>query len=202
MALLEKVYDPLVWALSAGRVGSLQRATLTAGGVGPGADVLDVGCGTGGLVVAARQAAGPGARVVGLDASAAMRAKARRRGIRSGVEVELIEGRVECLPFPDGCFDVVSLSLVLHYLAADQAAQAIGEARRVLRTGGRVVVVDFGRSRGVRSRLRAHLMLHGAVAASAPDLGTLLSGAGLAEVSSWPSPLPALQIVAGTRREP
>lgn len=199
--MLATIYDPLVWALTAGRVGRLRRATLAAGGVGPGDDVLDAGCGSGALAVAARTTAGPHARVVGMDSSAPMRARARQRSDRAGANIELIEGRAEHLPFPDASFDVIVLSLVLHYLPPDQAAQAIGEARRVLREGGRAVIVDFGRSRGVGSRLRAHLMLHGSAAADAPDLGALLSAAGLAEVSSQPSPVPALQIVRATRRE-
>ena len=199
--MLAMFYDPLVWVLGLGRVNALRQATLNAAQVSASDAVLDAGCGTGGLAVAARAATGPTSRVVGVDASVAMLARARRRSDRAHAQVELVEGSVVALPFPDGGFDVVLLSLVMHYLTPDQAAQAVAEARRVLREGGRVVVVDFGRSHGAIGRLRAHLMLHGAVASKAPDLGELLSGAGLAEVSARPSPLGALQIVRGIRRD-
>jgi ubiquinone/menaquinone biosynthesis C-methylase UbiE len=195
------IYDPLVWVLSAGRVDALRRATLAAAGLGRGGDVLDAGCGTGALTVAARELAGPHARVVGLDASASMRARTRRRATGTGTKVELVAGRAEWLPFPDASFDVVVLSLVLHHLPPDRAAQAIAEACRVLRDGGRVVVVDFGRSRDAVGRLRAHLMLHGGSAASALDLGALLAAGGLSDVVPQPSPVPALNIVRATRRD-
>lgn len=199
--MLATIYDPLVWVLCAGRERAVRRATLAAGGVGPGDAVLDVGCGTGALVVAARELTGPGVRVVGMDPSVPMLARARRRGNRAGVHVELVDGEAGELPFPEASFDVVMLSLVMHYLSPDQKTQAAGEARRVLREGGRAVVVDFGRSHGTLGRLQAHLMLHGGVAANAPDLGALLSAAGLAEVSRQPSPIGALHIVRGTRRD-
>jgi hypothetical protein len=65
--------------------------------------------------------------------------------------------------------------------------------------GGRVVVVDFGRSRGALGQLRAYLLLHGGIAATAPGFAALLSDAGLTEVAEQPSPFGALQIVRGTR---
>lgn len=202
MIILQVVfYDPLVWVLGLGRAKALRQATLGAAQVSPGDAVLDAGCGTGGLAVAARAVTGPTSRVVGMDSSVAMLARARRRSDRAQARVELVEGQVTRLPFPDGCFDVVMLSLVMHYLTPDQATLAIREAGRVLREGGRVVVVDFGRSHGPLDRLRAHLMLHGAVASRAPDLAALLSGGGLAEVSLQPGPLAALQIVRGTRHD-
>jgi ubiquinone/menaquinone biosynthesis C-methylase UbiE len=138
--------------------------------------------------------------VVGLDASAEMLARARRRSERDAAAIELVEGDVTRLPFPDASFDVVVLSLVLHYIGPDQAGTAIAEARRVLRGDGRLVLVDFGRSHGALGRLRAHLALHGRVAAHAPDFGALLSAAGLTDVSTRPSPVGALHIVSGTHR--
>jgi ubiquinone/menaquinone biosynthesis C-methylase UbiE len=200
-AVLAMIYDPLVWVLSAGREGALRRATLAAGRIAAGDAVLDAACGTGRLAVAARAVVGSTAPVVGLDHSAAMRARARRRSDRAGADLEVTDGDVGRLPFPDARFDVVVLSLVLHELTPDQAARAIDEARRVLRDGGRVVVVDFVRSHGAMGRLRAHLMLHGAIAAGAPDLGALLAAGGLAQVSNVPSPIAALQIARGTHRE-
>lgn len=196
--MIASIYDPLVWALTTGRVGALRRATLAT--VRPGDDVLDVGCATGALTVAAWKAGGERTRVAGVDASAPMLARARRRAARAGADIELVLGRAERLPFPDACFDVVVLSLGLHYLPADRASQAIAQAHRVLRDGGRAVVVDFGRSTGVGTRLRAHLMLHGDTAASAPDLGALLSAGGFTDVRAQPSPVSALAIARGTHR--
>jgi ubiquinone/menaquinone biosynthesis C-methylase UbiE len=200
--VLATVYDPLVRMLGAGREPALRRATLAAGGVSGGHDLLDVGCGTGALLVAAHEIAAPGARLVGLDRSAAMLAAARRRSDRAGAAVELVEGEATRLPFPDACFDVVFLSLVMHYLSLDQKLSAAGEARRVVRPGGTVVVVDFGRPDGAHGRLHALLLLHGRAAAAAPDLVALLSRAGLEQVARRPSPIGPLHIVRGVRGVP
>ena len=197
--MLATIYNPLVWAITVGRVRSLRRATLAAAAIRPGDDVLDVGCGTGELTVAAQRATGDAARVVAVDTSAAMLDRARRRAARAGARVEFAQEPAERLPFPDASFDVVTHSLLLHHLPPPTLHRAIGEARRVLRDGGRIVIVDFARSTGRASHVRAHLMLHGGFAAVAPRFGDLLSAAGFADVHPWPSPVPALAIVRATR---
>jgi ubiquinone/menaquinone biosynthesis C-methylase UbiE len=197
--MLAAVYDPLVWVLTTGRASRLRQATLAAARIGPGDDVLDVGCATGPLTAAARVVVGGDARVAGVDSSEPMLARARRRTARAGTEIEFLSGQVEQLPFPDGSFDVVMLSLVLHYLPPEGMARALAEARRVLRCGGRIVVVDFARTATPGGRLRAHVMLHGAAAATAPDPGELLMAAGFGEVGPAPCPLTALTIAQGVR---
>ncbi|MFC0040042.1 methyltransferase domain-containing protein [Actinomadura rayongensis] len=192
--MLASLYGPLVAVLTLGRAGSLRAATLAAAGVGPGDDVLDVGCATGQLTGAARAAVGEDARVTGLDASAAMLDRARARTGRA----EFVQGEAQRLPFPTASFDVVVLSLVLHYLDREQAAAALAEARRVLRPGGRAVVVDFARAGSAAGHVRAHLMLHGRAAATAPDHAALLTASGLTDVRAAPCPVKALAITRGT----
>jgi len=197
--MLANVYDSLVQLLAGGRADTLRRATLAAGNLGSGDDVLEVGCGTATLAIRARTLVGACARVTGVDVSASMLAQARRNADRAGVRVELTRGRAERLPLSDASFDVVLLSLVLHSLPPDGVGRAIGEAHRVLRAGGRVVVVEFRRGTGPVDRLKATAMLHGHVAAAAADPGRLLTAGGFAAVVSHPSPLSALGITAGTR---
>ncbi|POM23146.1 Demethylmenaquinone methyltransferase [Actinomadura rubteroloni] len=192
--MFASLYDPLVAVLTLGRARSLRAATLDAAGVRPGDDVLDVGCATGPLTRAARAAVGPDARVTGLDASEEMLTRARARA--DGVD--FVHGRAQRLPFAPASFDVVVLSLVLHYLDREQAAAALAEARRVLRPGGRAVVVDFARAGSAAGHVRAHLMLHGHAAATAPDHAALLTASGLTGVRSAPCPVPALTITRGT----
>jgi SAM-dependent methyltransferase len=104
-------------------------------------EVGDLGCGSGGM---ASTVARYVKRVVAVDESPAMLEAARRRlggqGEASGA-VELREGRLEALPLPDGSLDVALLVLVLHYVAHPE--RALAEAGRVLRRGGRVLVVDM-----------------------------------------------------------
>ncbi len=81
-----------------------------------------------------------GVKVVGVDLSPAMLARARRKLPVEGCEVSLEQGDAASLRFRDGTFDVVVLSLILT-VAADGAA-CLREAVRVTRPGGRILVID------------------------------------------------------------
>ena len=99
--------------------------------------VGDLGCGTG---VIAHELAPFVGQVIAVDESSAMLATARAR-LRDLVNVELREGRLEALPMTSGELDAAVMSLVLHYVP--EPVVALGEARRVLRDGGRIVVIDM-----------------------------------------------------------
>lgn len=105
-------------------------------GVGQDVSMLDVGCGAG---VAAAIAASRGTRVSGLDATPALIAFARMRAPAARFQV----GDMERLPYPDDTFDVVTSFNAFQY-AADPL-NAVVEARRVARAGGRVAMVTWGR---------------------------------------------------------
>jgi len=104
-------------------------ALLDAANVADGSRVLDVGTGPGNVAAAVRQRGGT---VIGVDFSATMLAEARRRN----PEVEFKETNAHELPFPDNEFDAVVSNLAVHHMGAPQ--QFLGEARRVLRNGGKI----------------------------------------------------------------
>ncbi len=105
-------------------------------GVGPGDDVVDIGCGPG---VAARRAAARGAAsVAGIDPAAVMLRVARLRARRPSVRY--LVGTAEELPLPDGSATVAwSLATVHHW---DDIDRGLAEVRRVLRPGGRFLVIE------------------------------------------------------------
>jgi SAM-dependent methyltransferase len=108
-------------------------AILDLAGDVAGRRVLDAGCGSGVLFAALRAR---GAIVTGFDKSAGMLEQARRR---LGDDADLrVADLGNPLPFPDGTFDDVIASLVLHYL--EDWGPALAELRRVLKPGGRVIV--------------------------------------------------------------
>lgn len=103
----------------------------------PGWTVGDLGTGTGGLAATLAPFVG---RVVGVDRSREMLRAAARR-LEGMANVELHEGDLEELPLADGALDVAVLSLVLHYVV--DPPRALAEARRALRCGGRLLVVEM-----------------------------------------------------------
>lgn len=99
--------------------------------------VADLGCGTGPLTATLA----PFVRgVIGVDASRAMLAAARRR-LEGVTNADLRQGELEALPLEAGEVDAAIMSLVLHYIA--EPAKALGEAARVVRPGGRLIVIDM-----------------------------------------------------------
>jgi ubiquinone/menaquinone biosynthesis C-methylase UbiE len=170
------------------RESGLKRRVLEHAGLRAGEHVLDVGCGTGTLAIAAARAT-PGGRVVGLDADPAILRRARAKAQRAGVEVAFDEALADELPYPDASFDVVLSTLLFHHLPDDAKRAAAGEIARVLRPGGRVVVGDMGRPHGpaMRAAVRGTVQLLDGVATTALNvrggLPGVLAGAGVEDVA-------------------
>ncbi len=99
--------------------------------------VGDLGCGTGQVPEVLAPCV---RRVIAVDDSAAMLQAARRR-LRAREDVELRRGRLEALPIDDGALDAAACVLVLHHVP--DPGRALAEAARVLRPGGRLLVVDM-----------------------------------------------------------
>jgi demethylmenaquinone methyltransferase / 2-methoxy-6-polyprenyl-1,4-benzoquinol methylase len=135
---LAKRYNVMtdVWTLGLHRVWKRQAMKLCA--LQPGERVLDVATGTGDLAYAERAAVGPEGQVVGVDSCVAMLEVARGR---HGGAVDFQEGDAMDLRFPDSSSDVVTIGFGLRNVA--DRGQALREFRRVLRPGGRLMVLDF-----------------------------------------------------------
>jgi ubiquinone/menaquinone biosynthesis C-methylase UbiE len=133
------LYDPLVKLLG----GDAARAMLVEQAVVRAAHrVLDIGCGTGSLLVTIKRKY-PEADVVGLDPDPRALARARRKGQRSGIWFQLDQGFADELPYPDGSFDRVLSSFMFHHLENSDKVKTLREARRVLKPGGRFHLMDF-----------------------------------------------------------
>jgi arsenite methyltransferase len=106
-----------------------------------GERVLDLGSGAGTDSLIASQMVGPAGRVIGIDMTEEMLAKARAAAETMGVEnVEFVESEAENLPFPDESFDVVISNGVIDLIPDKDAVFA--ELHRVLVPGGRVQIAD------------------------------------------------------------
>ncbi len=102
-----------------------------------GERVLDLGSGPGFLAVEIAEEVGPDGEVCGIDPATSMLAMA---GERSGALVEYRRASADRIPYPDGKFDAVVSTQVFEYV--EDVPGALAEVRRVLRPGGRVLLVD------------------------------------------------------------
>jgi ubiquinone/menaquinone biosynthesis C-methylase UbiE len=110
--------------------------------IGAGQTVVDLGCGAGADACVAALLVGPRGRVVGVDCTPAMVAKAQASAALAGLSrVEVYESEMARLPLPDGCADVVISNGAIN-LVADKT-RVLAEACRVLRPGGRLQIADM-----------------------------------------------------------
>lgn len=114
-----------------------------------GERILDIGCGTGTLTLRMKAIA-PRAEVMGLDPDPAMLKRARRKASEGGFDVRFLEGFAdnppEELASAQEAFDKVTSSLMLHHLPREAKLSAFANAHRLLRPGGELHVVDWGRA--------------------------------------------------------
>ena len=129
-----------------------RRWALRRAGLRPGMRLLDVATGTGLVARGAVRTLGEPGRVVGVDPSRGMLREARK-----ALAGPLVQGRAEALPFRDGQFDMLSMGFALRHVPDLDAA--FREYRRVLKPGGRVVLLEVSRPRSTISRwlIRVHL---------------------------------------------
>ncbi len=130
-------YDRANSVLSLGRDRSWRRRAADAAGPAAGGSALDIACGTGRLTLELRDRVGSRGRVVGLDFSDHMLAVARA----TGPTIEWVQGDATALPFDDGSFDVATMAFGLRNLAFPD--KGLTEMRRVVRPGGRMVILEF-----------------------------------------------------------
>jgi len=156
-------YDLLVWLLSLGGERTYREKTLELARLRPGESVLDVGCGTGTLAIAAKRYVGSSGTVYGIDASPEMIARARKKAKRGAAEVTFENAFVEKLPFSEATFDVVLSTTMLHHLPDKARRECLREVRRVLKPTGRFLAVDFGGPVSERRSWVAKFHRHGRI---------------------------------------
>jgi demethylmenaquinone methyltransferase / 2-methoxy-6-polyprenyl-1,4-benzoquinol methylase len=135
------VYDLLNSVMTAGLHHRWRERAADLARVGPGSRVLDVATGTGDLAIELARRVAPDGQVVGSDFSEAMLARARGKLKPAGADLRFEWGDALALPFEDGTFDAATVGFGARNFS--DLARGLAEMVRVVRPGGRVVVLEF-----------------------------------------------------------
>lgn len=162
-------YDVTNQVLSFGVHRLWRRTAVKASCVKSGDRVLDCATGTGDLALAFKRAVGPTGSVLGTDFCQEMLEPAAPKAARAGLEVRFEVADAMALPYPDASFDVASIAFGIRNV--DDPVRCLQEMGRVVRPGGRVVVLEFGQPTGAFGAL---FRLYSRVVM--PAVGGLLTG--------------------------
>jgi ubiquinone/menaquinone biosynthesis C-methylase UbiE len=133
------LYDPLVRLLGGERA---RRELINQARIEDRHRVLDIGCGTGTLVMMLKKQF-PAVEVAGVDPDEKALRRAKTKATRAGVSLQLDQGFADELPYGDSSFDRVLSSLMFHHLEEQDREKMLREAQRVLKPAGSFHLVDF-----------------------------------------------------------
>ncbi|MBN2720705.1 MAG: class I SAM-dependent methyltransferase [Proteobacteria bacterium] len=142
--LFSHFYDGIIDLHSRDKSAALRDYLVRSSGIGPGDCVLDICTGTGSVALRAALAVREGrGKVVALDFSLGMLRKTAKKVRQRDLEgVFPVQADVSDLPFPDGSFDCVTCSHAMYELTAMAREKGLGEIRRVLKDGGRFLMME------------------------------------------------------------
>ena len=143
MEKMVDTYDSYMKKATFGREHILRRMTVELASVKAGDTVLEVGCATGTLTLAAKQAAGPSGKVFGIDIIPGMIEASQRKAAQANVEITFKLGSIDSIPFPDNHFDEVMCSFMIFHMSDETRQKGIAEIQRVLKPGGRLLALDL-----------------------------------------------------------
>jgi len=186
-------YDLTVWLITLGRERAFRQKIVRLARLKAGESVLDVGCGTGSLAIAAKRQVGLTGTVCGIDASPEMLARAAKKARATGLEIVFTKGAAQALPFPADQFDAVLTSMMLHHLPRKGREQCAQEIARVLKPGGRVLAVDFAAPGERKRRPLIHFHRHGH-----SDVNEIFAAAGFGIIEDGAVGFLNLRFILGT----
>jgi ubiquinone/menaquinone biosynthesis C-methylase UbiE len=140
---MARYYDIIMSLMTFGREKKLRQMTISLADLSAGDKVLEIGCGTGTLTLAAKKQVGPTGEAVGIDIAPEMVAAASRKAARKRVDVSFRVGSMASIPFPDNNFNVVICSFMIFHMPSDIREKGFTEIYRVLKSGGHLFILDL-----------------------------------------------------------
>ncbi len=136
-------YDSYMKMMTLGRERALRDTTVQLALVEPGDSVLEVGCGTGTLTLAAKRQAGPSGKVCGIDVIPGMIELSQRKAAQAHADITFQLGSIDNIPFPANQFDAVMCSFMIFHMSETTRRKGLTEIYRVLKPQGRLLILDL-----------------------------------------------------------
>jgi len=140
-------YDLTNDVLSLGAHRRWRKKAVKLARAAPGNKVLDCATGTGDLALAFKRAVGPQGEVIGTDFCADMLNLAPAKATKAGLDIRFEVADATALPYADASFDIVSISFGIRNV--DSPQRCLLEMARVLKHGGRALILEFGQPQGL-----------------------------------------------------
>jgi ubiquinone/menaquinone biosynthesis C-methylase UbiE len=158
-------YDGYMRTITLGRERALRQMTVNLAQVKAGDHVLEVGCGTGTLTLEASRKAGLAGKAFGIDLIPGMIEASQRKAARANQDISFQLGSMDDIPFPENQFDVVLCSFMIFHMSENTRRKGIAEIHRVLKPGGRLLVLDLALptppvQRAIAQRLFGGMLQH------------------------------------------
>jgi ubiquinone/menaquinone biosynthesis C-methylase UbiE len=192
MSQVVDTYDSLMKRMTFGRERALRAMTVNLAQVKPGDSVLEVGCGTGTLTLAAKRQAGPTGKVFGIDVIPGMIERSQRKAAQANVDITFQLGSMYDIPFPDNQFDVVLCSFMIFHVSETLRLKGIPEIYRVLKPRGRLLVIDMAEPTQALPRAIVRALFRSGPPHPLQELLPLLETTGFTGIEIAPAPFSLL----------
>lgn len=180
-------YDSYMRKMTFGRERTLRETTVNLAQVKPGDCVLEVGCGTGTLTLAAKRQAGPSGKVFGIDIIPGMIELSQRKAAQANEDVTFQLGGIDDIPFSENQFDVVMCSFMIFHMSENTRRKGIAEIYRVLKPKGRLLVLDLALPTQPLPRAIAQMLFGGMLQHDLRELLPLMEASGFSDVEFGPA---------------
>lgn len=177
-------YDAYMKKMTFGREHLLRQVTVQLAQVKPGDSVLEAGCGTGTLTLAAKRQAGPSGKVAGIDVIPGMIETSQHKAAEAHEDIAFQVGSINNIPFPDNHFDIVLCSFMIFHMSEGTRRKGIAEIYRVLKPQGRWLVLDLALPDAPVQRAIAKKVLGGALQHDLRELFPLMESCGFTDLES------------------
>jgi len=199
-------YDSYMRKVTFGRERTLRETTVSLAQVKPGDCVLEVGCGTGTLTLAAKRQAGPSGKAFGIDVIPGMIELSQRKAAQANEDVAFQLGSIDDIPFSANQFDVVMCSFMIFHMSEMVRRKGIAEIYRVLKPQGRLLVLDLALPTQPLPRTIAQMLFGGMLQHDLRELRPLMEASGFSDVEIAPVKfrilgLSVLSFVRGSARK-